>query len=71
MQTTMRGHLTTNDKIQAVLDAAVRGNADANVGEISTGPAQQVFQRGKRLARLYGANQASRLVKKRKMSRVK
>ena len=65
----MRGHLTTNDKIQAVLDAAVRGNADANVGETATGPAQEEYQRGRRLARLYGTNQGARLIKKRTKKR--
>eukprot|EP00937_MAST-01D_sp_MAST-1D-sp2_P004989 g4989.t1 len=66
-----RPHLTTNDKLQAVLDGAVRRKVDENVGEFSTGKAQETYQRGRRLARLYGSNHGSEMVSRRLRSRAR
>ena len=53
----------------ARLHAAVRDRFDENVGADATGKRREEFERGKRMAALYGSNQGSRLVQKRTKQR--
>jgi Ca2+-binding EF-hand superfamily protein len=65
----MRQHLTTNDKLQSVLDGAVRSKFDGPSMENAVGHRKDVYLKGKRLANLYGFNQGSKYVGKRTKSR--
>ena len=64
-----RTRLTTNDKIKAILEGAVRARFDDNVGDNATGARKEEFERGKRMASLYGVNHSSKLVKQRVVKR--